>query len=253
MSSANEATVSRIGTGGRLVGKRIREAVWWAMDYAYAGVWQARGAVSRVRPAHYLTGDLAPVIVIPGIYESWNFMQPVIDAVHSAGHPVHVITALHRNRRPVAFGAAAVVDYIHQQQLSGAIIVSHSKGGLIGKQTMMLLEAEATAPDHDPRARAVASMVAICAPFSGSRYADFMLLPSLRAFRAKNVALMALRANEEVNARIMSVYGRFDPHIPEGSELPGGENVLINTGGHFRILAHPDTIAAVLRGVSDRS
>jgi hypothetical protein len=39
------------------------------------------------------------------------------------------------------------------------------------------------------------------------------------------------------------VYGRFDPHIPEGSELVGAKNVRLETGGHFRILAHPRVLA----------
>jgi hypothetical protein len=223
------------------------------MDYAYAAIWQVRGILSRAQPSDYLKGDRAPVIVLPGIYESWNFMLPLVGALHSAGHPVHVIAALHRNRRPVAFGAAAVVDYIHRNNLSRVVIVAHSKGGLIGKQVMMLLEAEAvvdrTAALTGSHAghRVVESMVAICTPFLGSRYANFMVLPSLRAFRASDAGLVALRANVESNARIVSVYGRFDPHIPEGSELPGAHNVLIDTGGHFRIMAHPDTVAEVLR------
>jgi triacylglycerol lipase len=150
------------------------------------------------------------------------------------------VTALQRNRRPIAFGASAVVDYIRRENLSRVVIVAHSKGGLIGKQVMMTEES-------------VSSMVAICTPFSGSRYAEFMLLPSLRAFRANNTALVALRANEVANARIVSVFGRFDPHIPEGSELVGAKNIQIDTGGHFRIMAHPDTIAAVLQAAGDGS
>jgi hypothetical protein len=39
------------------------------------------------------------------------------------------------------------------------------------------------------------------------------------------------------------VYAGFDPHIPEGSELPGAKNVRLETGGHFRVLAHPQVFA----------
>jgi hypothetical protein len=223
------------------------------MDYAYAAIWQVRGVLSRARPSDYLSGDRAPVIVLPGIYESWRFMLPLVGSLHKAGHPVHVITALHTNRRPVAFAAASVVDYIHRHHLSGVVLVAHSKGGLIGKQVMMLLEADAVAHTRQSDDRVVDSMVAICTPFSGSRYANYMLLPSLRAFRASDAGLVALRANEESNARITSVYGRFDPHIPEGSELPGAHNIRIETGGHFRIMAHPDTVAEVLRAAGNRS
>ena len=247
--------MSGVLDGGRVLGRRIREAVWWAQDYVYAVQWQVRGVLTHAQPADYLTGDRAPVIVIPGIYESWSFMLPLIGSLHGAGHPVHVITALHRNRRPVAFGAAAVLDYIRRENLSGVVIVAHSKGGLIGKQVMMTLQAAPAgqAAPAEQAAPAVKSMVAVCTPFSGSRYAEFMLLPSLRAFRANDAALVALRANEVANARIVSVFGRFDPHIPEGSQLPGAKNIEIDTGGHFRIMAHPDTIEAVLRAARDGS
>nr|WP_181243452.1 alpha/beta hydrolase [Glaciihabitans tibetensis] len=223
---------------GRGLGKRARQLSWWALDYIYAVVWQARGVLSRARPADYRSGDQAPVIILPGIYESWHFMLPLVEALHSAGHPVHVITELRHNRRPVAQGADAVVRYIRQHALSDVVIVAHSKGGLIGKQVMV------TEP-------AVQSMVAVCTPFSGSRYASFMFLPSLRAFRASDAGILALRAKEDVNSRIVSLYGRFDPHIPEGSELPGARNIRIDTGGHFRILADPATIAAVVRAADD--
>ncbi len=61
---------------------------------------------------------------------------------------------------------------------------------------------------------------------------------------------MSLARQIAVNKRIVSVFGEFDPHIPEGSELPGAKNVRLDTGGHFRILAHPRVLAelAVLAG-----
>ena len=235
-------------------------AVWWAKDWTYAAVWQVRGVFSRRRPTDFLTGTKTPVIVLPGIYETWHFMLPLITALHNDGHPVHVIAALHRNRRPVAFGAGAVIDHMREQNLSSVVIVAHSKGGLIGKQVMMLLEAERVeavahveaveAAEQTERAAPVPTverMLAVCSPFLGSRYASYLLLPSLRAFRAKDPVIVALAANEEANSRIVSLFGHFDPHIPEGSELPGAQNVLVDTGGHFRILADPVTIAAALR------
>lgn len=49
------------------------------------------------------------------------------------------------------------------------------------------------------------------------------------------------------------MYGRFDPHIPEGSDLPGAaKNVRLDTGGHFRVLAHPRVIAELI-GLSENA
>ena len=53
-----------------------------------------------------------------------------------------------------------------------------------------------------------------------------------------------------MNDRIVSIFGEFDPHIPEGSALPGATNITLPTGGHFRILSDPATLKFVLEAVS---
>ncbi|WP_346957886.1 alpha/beta hydrolase [uncultured Arthrobacter sp.] len=211
-------------------------AGWWVRDYAYAAGRQLRSAVSRVSPDEFLSGTGRPVVVIPGIYEDWRFMLPLIREMHAAGHPVHVVTVLQRNRLAVPDAAALIADYLHERDLRDTMIVAHSKGGLIGKYTMMLLD----------QTRRITRMVAVCSPFLGSRYASYMLLPSLRALSPRNAVTVQLSREQSVNERITSVYGLFDPHIPEGSVLPGARNVQLDTGGHFRILADEDTIRTVL-------
>ena len=230
---------SRMPTGGRLR-RGLRNAGSWLLDYRYAVTGQVRSALSRARPDDFVSGDRAPVLILPGIYESWHFMRPLIDLLHQNGHPVHVVTPLRTNRRPVAPSAGIVAEYLRSRDLHDVVIVAHSKGGLIGKYLMTQL-------DPDER---VARLVAISTPFSGSRYARFMLMPSLRAFAGTNPHLAALAADLRLNDRVVSIFGRFDPHIPEGSVLPGAENVLIDTGGHFRILSHPDTHRHVLRAAA---
>ena len=211
-------------------------AGWWVRDYAYAACRQVRSAASRVSPDDFLSGTGRPVVVIPGIYEDWRFMLPLIRELHAAGHPVHVVTMLQRNRLAVPKAAALIADYLHRRDLRDTMIVAHSKGGLIGKYTMMLLD----------QTRRITRMVAVCSPFLGSRYASYMLLPSLRALSPRNAVTLQLSREQSVNERITSVYGLFDPHIPEGSVLPGARNVQLDTGGHFRILADEDTIRTVL-------
>jgi pimeloyl-ACP methyl ester carboxylesterase len=208
---------------------RLRALQWWAEDYAYAAVWQGRALFSRVDPVTFLEGDKSPIVIIPGIYETWKFLQPLIEALHDRGHPVHVLELLHRNSRPVIQAAEQVATYLDEQDLRRVVIVAHSKGGLVGKY-VMAMSSEAFRVD---------SMLAVATPFDGSRYARFMIAPSLRIFSPADATLLALSREEAVNARIVSVYGRFDPHIPGGSFLAGAKNVELDTGGHFRILAHP--------------
>lgn len=217
----------------------LRRARWWALDYAYAAYWQLRAAIPHRPAPALLQGDGRPLIVIPGIYETWQFMRPMIDTLHEAGHPIHVVTMLQSNRLPVDRAAALVARYLRERDLSDVAIVSHSKGGLIGKYVMMGADAGAR----------VHSMAAVCTPFAGSRYARYMLLPSLRAFSPTHPLTGRLAREVAVNARITSIFGQFDPHIPEGSELEGATNIRLPTGGHFRILSDRRCIDAVLETV----
>ena len=213
----------------------LRAAGWWASDYSYVLYWQARGAMARLDPVELRQGDKAPILVIPGVYESWRFLTPLITELHDHGHPVYAVPALRLNVRPVPESAAVVTRFLDEQDLHDVTILAHSKGGLIGKQAMLH-------PGSSPRVR---GMVAVATPFAGSVYAKYMLAPSLRIFSPKDVHLRALASDEAVNSRIVSVYGAFDPHIPARSALPGAKNVELETGGHFRILAK----AAVLEQV----
>jgi pimeloyl-ACP methyl ester carboxylesterase len=222
----------------------LQVARWWTADYAYAAVWQVRAFFNRTDPATFQTGEKTPIVVVPGVFETWKFLQPLITSMHERGHPVHIVELLQLNRRPVADAAGHVADYLAEHGLDDAVIVAHSKGGLIGKYVMVH---DAVAPDRAPRIR---GMLAVAAPFGGSRYARYLLLPSLRIFSPWDATILALTADETVNARIVSVFGQFDPHIPGGSTLAGAKNVRLETGGHFRILAHPRVIAelALLAG-----
>lgn len=213
----------------------LRTATWWTQDYAYAVAWQVRGVLSRRAPDDYLDGDRRPVVVLPGIWETWSFLRPIIDPLHARGHPLHVLTSLGRNGRPVARTAEDVAAYLAEHDLREVVIVAHSKGGLIGKYVMTEL---------DPDSR-VDRMVAVSTPFGGSRYAPYLVLRSLRAFSPRDATTLLLTGRAGANARITSVFGLFDPHIPDGSMLEGAVNVRIETGGHFRILGNPETRAAV--------
>lgn len=215
------------------LGTRIR---WWAEDYATAAALQLGGMTSRVDPDDYRTGPERPCIVIPGVYETWHFMRPIIEALHDRGHPVFVVTDLRHNRRPVLESAETVSRFVAERGLDDVFIAAHSKGGLIGKYAMLKL---------DPQRRLV-RMVAIATPFSGSRYANWAPNRTLRAFRASDPITSMLAAEDLVNDRITSVYGEFDPIIPESSVLPGARNVRLPVGGHFRVLRHPETISIVV-------
>jgi len=204
-------------------------------DYTYALRLMARSVRNTRDDSQYLGGDLAPVVLLPGVYEPWTFLRPLAERLHDLGHPVHVVRALGNNSRSIPVAAARAQRYLEQRDLHGVVLVAHSKGGLIGKHMMLI----------DDVAGRIDRLVAIATPFGGSRYAHWMLDPSLRAFRPTEKTMAMLAASASVNARITSIYGDVDTHIPEGCELPGATNLEFPVTGHFRVLADERVLAAV--------
>lgn len=213
----------------------LRMAMWWALDYLWAGlVWVSTlGAPNS--PDHYARGSGRAVVVLPGVYEGWKFLRSLIVPLYRRGYAVHVVSALGHNRRPIADGAAAVLELIEARDLRDVVILGHSKGGLIGKLAMLA--------DEDAR---IASMVTICTPFHGSSRARLLPLRSVSPLVPGHPSLVSLGDLDPVNARITSIGTIFDEHVPEGSQLPGAHNVTVDLPGHFLPLGHPAVLAEVL-------
>ncbi len=210
-------------------------------DYAYALRLLSRGLLTARDDSQYLGGELAPVVLLPGVYEPWTFLRPLAQRLHDLGHPVHVVRSLGNNTRGIPVAAGRAEAYLDQHDLRGVVLVAHSKGGLIGKHMMLV----------DDAAGRIDRLVAIATPFGGSRYAHWMLDPSLRAFRPTEKTMAMLAASASVNSRITSIYGSVDTHIPEGCELPGAVNLEFPVSGHFRVLADEGVLAAVDRAVGE--
>jgi triacylglycerol lipase len=213
----------------------VRNPLSWVSDYLYAADAQVRHIFGRSDTRKYLSGSKAPVVLLPGVYESWQFMRHIAERLHSDGHPVHVVHTLGFNRRSVPDGAHAAQTYLRENNLTDVRLVAHSKGGLIGKHMMVV----------DDREQRITRMIALNTPFAGSPYARFALGRTLREFRPSAATLTMLGKDLEVNSRITSIYSEADQYIPGGSPLHGGENVSMPYVGHFRVLAYPRVIEAV--------
>jgi alpha-beta hydrolase superfamily lysophospholipase len=216
--------------------KRATHAAHLLRDYPNALRVRAGSLLTRV-PSRWAAGSARPVVLLPGVYETWHFLRVLGDALNAAGHPVHTVPGLGFNRRTIPESAALVARELAARDLRGVALVAHSKGGLIGKHLM-------TSGDPDGR---VDRLVAVATPFSGSAMARWTPWRTMRAFLPGDAVIRALE--DHPNQRITSIYPRFDPNIPEGSRLEGATNVEIPVVGHFRILDEPATIAAVLSAV----
>ena len=218
----------------------LRRGWYWYLDYWYIWWAQTLGLVRRRAPIAYGSGDLAPVVLLAGVFEPWSLLRPSAAALSAAGHPVHVVAALGYNRAPIDQAAAVVATHLAELDLRGVILVAHSKGGLVGKHVLAV-------DDVDGR---VDRLIAVATPFAGSGLAPLVPSRTVRALAPLAEIILALAKNQAVNARITSIYGDYDPHIPEGSALEGATNVEIPIVGHFRLLSDRRVIAAVVAAAS---
>jgi triacylglycerol lipase len=217
----------------------LHQKLWgWLLDYAYVAHWMVRAIVGRSKPDLRLlptTQLRSPVLLIPGVFESWRFMEPVAEHLYRRGHPVHVLDLLGYNTGAIPEMAVIASDYLEREDLRDVTIIAHSKGGLIAKQAL-------GEPNTLERVRRV---VAVNTPFAGSRYASLILLPSVHMFSPRGPVIRALALETAVNRRISSLYSVFDPHIPETSRLDGAENIVLPTVGHFRPLGAAHTLQLI--------
>lgn len=234
------AVARRARMAARRAGVAARRGWYWQLDYLYIAREQLRAAVRPTDPAGYASGTRTPVLLIPGIYETWMFLEPLAATLHAAGHPVLTVPGLGYNGGSLAASARVITDHLDAIGADRVVVVAHSKGGLIGKLLM-------TTPGTGAR---VAGMVALNTPFAGSLYARYVPVRGVRALAPTDPELRALAAEQLSNSRIVSVHSSFDPHVPGGSHLPGAVNIAIQPIGHFRVVALPVVRRLVRREVA---
>lgn len=227
---------------------RLSALGWWARDYAYAAARQVAGVIGgRRSPAHWRLGDprLSEIVLLPGVYEHWSFLRPLGDALNAQGHRVLVVHGMGANRLGIDDTADRVARALGRVQRppgpAGRIIVAHSKGGLVGKRLLL---------DERADGLGIRGLVAVCTPFTGARRARLFRDPSIRALLPSDETIVMLGSAASVNSRIVSVFGTFDPHVPDGSALDGATNVRVPVAGHFRVLAARETFLAISDGIA---
>jgi len=224
----------------------IGNAWAWILDYGYVTWIELLSLFVHPSIAKYKTPyrsggfNKTEIVLIPGVYEDWRFMKSIADHLHAHGYKIHVLEGLGRNRGAVETMAALATDYVRKNIQNDYLLVSHSKGGLVGKYMLI-----------DPNAsNRLKGLIALNAPFSGSIYAYLLPpLPSLRIFKPHSKILNQLAENTSRNSQIVSIYGTFDPHIPGGSFLNGAKNVQLKTKGHFKILDDKVVLKAIIDGI----
>ncbi len=186
------------------------------------------------------TCSAVDVVLLPGILERSTYLVPLGRYLSSRGHRVHVIDALGWNVFGIDESVEHCLKVLEDREVHSAILVAHSKGGLIGKALLL-----------DPRAGDVAiGLVAVATPFSGSTFGGpLQRLPLVESsplgmFLPNSDDLRRL-AHDDVNGRIVSLSPEWDQMIPGGSHLEGATNVTLARRGHFRPVGDPEVWAQV--------
>lgn len=202
-------------------------------DYTYVGRSRLRyWRYGAPPPAPLAAGPDAPppVLLLPGVFETWHYMKPIRDRLVGLGVPVHSVPALGFNRHPIPEMAARAAAYLDAHDLRGVRIVAHSKGGLIGKSLLV-----ADDPGTGGAGR-LEGMLSINTPYGGSPLARFGVGP-FREFQPTRPVIQELASSPQVNARITALRSAYDQYVPaESAELTGAQNVLMPHIGHFRVL-----------------
>lgn len=222
----------------------MRRLAGLVADYTYVGRARLRYWRYGARPPAPLDGGEdapPPVLLLPGVFETWHYLKPIRDRLAELEIPVHSVPALGFNRHPIPEMAARAAAYLDEHDLRGVRIVAHSKGGLIGK---LLLVGDDPAAGGAGR---LERMLSINTPYGGSPLARFGVGP-FREFQPSRAVIRNLAAAPQVNHRITALRSEYDQYVPpESAHLVGAaENVLVPRIGHFRVLGLRDVIDRVV-------
>ncbi|BDZ50075.1 hypothetical protein GCM10025867_23160 [Frondihabitans sucicola] len=93
------------------------------LPFDYAFVWRAhlRSLLGNASvPKRYREGDRAPILLLPGVYESWRYLRWFGDRLNELGHPVVVVPGLAHNRKPIAATAVVAQAILDAHDLRGS-------------------------------------------------------------------------------------------------------------------------------------
>ena len=217
------------------------KAIYWIIDYYYDFIGKLLMLAHNSPPKHYLdhvSKNRAPIILIPGISNKWGFLKRLGDSISHLGHPVYPVTELGFNLLDIPTSAKIVKRIATQNNLENAIIVGHSKGGIIGKYFLI----------HENKDNRIKGVIAIAAPFSGSRIVHYLPGKHFKELAPESKIIKYMNSIRKVNAKIISIMPEFDNHVwsEKKSYLDGGLNIELAIKGHHKIVFDKKAIERII-------
>lgn len=217
-----------------------------AVDFGYAAGQQLRCFACPAPPGSFRPGKPGfPVIVpVPGIYERWDCMLPLLRRLNRMGFAVRPVPSLRRMREPVPVLADRLAQELGSWPARDVVLLCHSKGGLVGRLALHRM--------RDPHR--IRLVIALASPFRGSTTALYVEYPpEARTLRpASRDVVRYVDDRLPFDNRVRSLMPRVDQAIFRRGELPGvPEECLPLLIGHHRILSDARTWVRIVRLLRD--
>ena len=203
-------------------------------------------ALGIVRSARLEDGDDQPLTpfplyLIPGMAETWRIWNPLAARLRERGCDVRPIRTLGRSFASIDELARRVEDQLVADDAHDAVLVAHSKGGLVAKKVLL--------GNQGWRARRI---IAAGTPWLGSDLAGLApVWAAARMLSTSNATLRELAEHEEVNGRIWTVSASFDEQVPNGTKLTGARDIQLHAAGHNQLTDGTEAMAAIIGLVAE--
>ena len=220
----------------------MKNVFYWINDYYYLLLGKLLMYIHQKPPKDYLgyaIKDKNPVILIPGNSNKWGFLKKLADTISNLGHPIYISQKLGLNLFDIPTSAKIVREIIDDNKLENVVLIGHSKGGIVGKYLLI----------HNNKDEKISKLIAIAAPFSGSRLANYTLGKSFKELSPQSTTILEMKSNIDINSKIVSIMPEFDTRVwhEKGSFLEGALNITVPIKGHHKIVFDKAVISKIIK------
>ena len=194
------------------------------------------------RPPEWEYGKRGDVILIQGFGGTWSYLTKIGNLANKMGYKVHTLPKLKNNIAPVHKCSQILEEYLHENSITKAVVVAHSKGGVIAKYFLV----------NSKLANRITKVVSLSSPFKGT------LLGYLDIFNSKELTpgsklLQDLEKATTINKMFVNLYPRVDNLVIPNKNLvlKNAQNIKIDMVGHLRILISDKALKHVEEALND--
>lgn len=210
--------------------------MWFIKEYWLHLKLQVEGLFVKKPPNRWRDGSRGNVILIPGLYEKYNFLKNIGDHLNSKGYKIHVLAKLKYNNCTIEIGSNILEEYIKANKLEKVILISHSKGSLIAKYFL----------DNSKFRNKVIRVITIASALNGS-YLAFLAPLFYKDLLPSSNLIKKLKKETVNSSNFLNLYPQTDNHIIPNKNLliEGAKNIMVDIKGHTLILTSNKTLKII--------